>query len=96
MNWRSVGAGINIQLALFREQQGRQAGEVLAGGADAHAGGERIGNAMLDAGEAEGTLVKRFAMPRHAHHYAGCITAVHWLEQCVQRFGKGCVHIVSC
>jgi len=81
-----VGADRHIQpdLALFREQQKQQTGEVLARGADAHACLRPQGDARLQARHAEAASVDRLAVLAHANNDTWGVALVPGLEQFIQ------------
>ena len=86
--------GVDVELAFLGEQQRRQAGEVLAGGADAHARARRVGHAVAHAGQPEGLAVDDPARQGHAHDAAGRIVAVVGREERIQ-LGQACVQALG-
>jgi hypothetical protein len=76
--------GVNIEFALFGQQQYRETGEMLTGRTDTHARPRRIGHAKFDASETEATPVHMLAVMRHAHHQTRRVATVDNVEELVE------------
>ncbi len=75
---------VDIQLALFRQQQRGEGGEMLAGRGDAHAGCGGVSRTVLHAGQSKAAAKQGHACRCNADHQAGGIVAVPGPQQLVQ------------
>ena len=81
--------GVDLQQAVLGQQQRGQAGEVLAGGADAHAQAGPVGRAKRHAGQPPAPAQQHAPVLRDAHHHARRVGPRQRLEQREQRLLQG-------